>query len=91
MTTVYCVWKGCRNNVEDLTGNSLCKRTNIFLDALPMDRIVQCAHFELKREHMRKKTKCPYCPKEYQSINDLGRHLMRIHGVSNITINDKGS
>lgn len=28
------------------------------------------------------KHKCPLCPKEYQSINDLDAHLKKIHGLS---------
>ena len=28
------------------------------------------------------KHKCPYCPKEYQSLNDLDGHLQKIHGLS---------
>lgn len=26
--------------------------------------------------------KCPLCPKEYQSENDLQRHIKKIHGLS---------
>ena len=26
--------------------------------------------------------KCPCCPKEYQSKNDMERHLKKIHGLS---------
>lgn len=26
--------------------------------------------------------KCPLCPKEYQSENDLDEHLKKIHGLS---------
>lgn len=28
------------------------------------------------------KEKCPLCPKEYQSENELDEHLKRIHGSS---------
>lgn len=28
------------------------------------------------------KEKCPLCPKEYQSENDLDEHLRKIHGLS---------
>lgn len=27
---------------------------------------------------------CPRCPKEYQSRNDLIRHLKRIHGIVDV-------
>lgn len=26
------------------------------------------------------KYKCPYCPKKYQSENDLAHHVSRMHG-----------
>jgi uncharacterized Zn-finger protein len=28
------------------------------------------------------KKKCPYCPKKYQSPNDLDAHLQKIHGLT---------
>lgn len=27
---------------------------------------------------------CPRCPKEFQSFNDLTRHLKKIHGVTEV-------
>lgn len=33
-----------------------------------------------------KKFKCPYCPKSYQSKNDLVKHAKRIHGLSIATL-----
>lgn len=32
------------------------------------------------------KNKCMYCPKKFQSINDLDRHLQKIHGLSHAKI-----
>lgn len=32
------------------------------------------------------KHKCPLCPKEYQSSNDLEKHLKRIHDFSFVHI-----
>lgn len=32
------------------------------------------------------KNKCQYCPKKFQSINDLDRHLQKIHGLSHAKI-----
>lgn len=28
------------------------------------------------------KNNCQYCPKKFQSLNDLDRHLQKIHGLS---------
>ena len=33
-----------------------------------------------------KKYKCPYCPKSYQSKNDLVKHAKRIHGLTIATL-----
>jgi len=31
---------------------------------------------------MTNKNKCPLCPKEYQSMKQLERHCLKIHGCS---------
>lgn len=31
---------------------------------------------------MSAKTKCPWCPKKYQSFNDLISHAKKVHGVN---------
>lgn len=36
------------------------------------------------------KHKCPLCPKEYQSYNDLQTHVKKIHGKSDIEQNFEG-
>lgn len=51
---------------------------------------IECNSTNLNRIKLKKpKEKCPLCPKEYQSRNDLDEHLKKIHGLSIANIKNR--
>jgi len=36
------------------------------------------------------KHKCPRCPKQFQSYNDLIKHAKKIHGIGEVELNFEG-